>query len=108
MLLLISSLAVQGVSSIRLTSKNSETEDTKEPCPPCEILFSKLEKTGRDTKLSQNVQVQERGEPKSGTRILYCWATAALIRACDYLQEQFGEEVFGDMLLIRDSEGNKW
>lgn len=92
MLLLISCLAMHDVSSIHLTSQNWSTEHTKEACPPCELLFSKLENTGTGKKLSQTVQVQERGEPKSGTRILYCWATATLIRACSYLQEQFGEE----------------
>lgn len=94
LLLLISCVAIHGVSSIGLTSQNSETGHTEEGCPPCDLLFSKLGKAGRGIKLSQNVQVQERGEPKSGTRIMYCWATAALIRACNYLQEKFGKDMF--------------
>lgn len=69
-----------------------EAEHIQEACPPCEMLFSKLERTGKNGKLTQDVRVQERGEPKSGTGIIYSWTTAALINTYDYLQGLFGEE----------------
>lgn len=37
------------------------------------------------------VKVSERGEPKSGTGFMFEWAGGALIHACDYLTELFGE-----------------
>ena len=63
-----------------------------EACPPCELLFRKLESTGNDKgKMSQDVKVQLRGEPKSGTATSFDWGTGALVRTCDYLQRLFGE-----------------
>lgn len=61
-------------------------------CPPCELFFRKLESTGENGKLVQDVKVQERGEPKSGTSFMYDWATGTLIRTCDYMQYLFGAE----------------
>ena len=61
-------------------------------CPPCEVLFSKLDSTGTDGKLSQNIKVQERGEPKSGTAVMYEWASGTLVWTCHYLQQLFGEK----------------
>lgn len=96
LLLIVCLVTVNIVSSFRtLLPRISETEYIEEACPPCELLFSKLERTGTEEKLSQYVKVQERGEPKSGTGIASFWATAALIRACEYLQDQFGEETHG-------------
>lgn len=63
-----------------------------ETCPPCDSLFLKLENTGQRGKMSQVVRVQERGEPKSGTGMMFDWATASLLRTCEYLQDNFGEE----------------
>lgn len=92
-MLFIFCLADTGTSSKRSKLKVAIEEDNiEEPCLPCEVLFSKLERTGVDGKLSQDVRVQERGEPKSGTGVSYFWAAAALTHACDYLQELFGEE----------------
>lgn len=92
MMLLVSCLVINGVystpSPIQVVTN---AEDTEDPCPPCELLFSKLESSGRDGKLAQDIWVLERGEPKSGTGMSYYWATAALIHTCDYLQDLYGE-----------------
>lgn len=93
--MLVSCLAVNRVSVLHALPQNLEAEHIEEACPPCELLFSKLETTGRGKKLSQQVNVQQRGEPKSGTVIMYSWARAALIHACNYLKEHFGEESYG-------------
>lgn len=92
--LLISCLAVTWVSSLSQTLRNGLAEHIEDPCPPCELLFGKLEKTGRDGKLSQEVRVQERGEPKSGTGFMYFWASATLLHTCGYLKGLFGEETW--------------
>lgn len=88
---LIAWLTVSGVTAFRRTPRISEPEHIDEACPPCEILFSKLERTGREGKLSQHVYVHERGEPKSGSGVVYFWVMASLIHACDYLTQEFGE-----------------
>lgn len=59
-------------------------------CPPCDMLFSKLEKNSRGT-WEQRVHMQERGEPKSGTSFMFEWAGGLLLHACDYLNRSFGE-----------------
>lgn len=95
MTLLISCMAsVGGLSS----SQNDMRLDTgvhteEEACPPCEILFRNLEKSATTGKLSQVTRVQERGEPKSGTGVMFDWASGTLIRTCAYLQHFFGEEM---------------
>ena len=68
-------------------------ERSQEKCPPCELFFRKLEATGEDGKLVQEVKVQQRGEPKSGTSFMYDWATATLLRTCDYLNYLFGANI---------------
>ena len=68
-------------------------ERSQEKCPPCELFFRKLEATGEDGKLVQEVKVQQRGEPKSGTSFMYDWATATLLRTCDYLKYLFGANI---------------
>ena len=65
-----------------------------EKCPPCELFFRKLESSATSGKLVQDVKVQQRGEPKSGTSFMYDWATATLIRTCDYLNQLFGEHIY--------------
>ena len=85
-------LVVNGVSSIDIQPRGSQEEVSEEQCPPCEVLFSKLKRTGRSGKLAQHVKVQERGEPKSGTTVMYRWARASMTHTCNYLQELFGEE----------------
>ena len=67
-------------------------ERSHEKCPPCELFFRKLAESGEDGKLVQEVKVQQRGEPKSGTSFMYDWATATLLRTCDYLKYLFGAE----------------
>ncbi|CAN0124123.1 unnamed protein product [Scytosiphon promiscuus] len=62
-----------------------------EECPPCEDLFLKLE-AGADGRLSQVIEMQERGEPKSGTSMMGLWAREALQSACDFLQSTYGRE----------------
>lgn len=59
-------------------------------CPPCDILFTKLEPTGDGGKLVQDVKVQERGEPKSGTGFMFFWAGGTLVQTCRYLQMMYG------------------
>lgn len=91
-LLLIGYLAVNGVSSSSRRLLHNKEASAHEVCPPCELLFSKLEDTGANGKLSQVVHVQERGEPKSGTGVMYFWAIATFLKTCDYLRELYGEE----------------
>ena len=69
-----------------------EVQTEEEACPPCELLFRQLESTGKNGKLTQDVRVQERGEPKSGTGMMFDWGTGALVRTCDYLRDLFGEK----------------
>ena len=95
MMLLTSCRALNGFSSTSKRQQVLEPEEITVICPPCELFFSKLEKTGTDGKLAQDVRVQERGEPKSGTGMLYFWGRAALIRACGYLQELYYEQTQG-------------
>lgn len=90
-LLLVWSLAFIAASSSLDQRQVAGAEHGEEPCPPCELLFSKLERTGRDGKLAQDIRVQQRGEPKCGTGIIYFWVIASMKHACDYLQELFGE-----------------
>ena len=87
-ILLIFCLATNKVSS---TIPGVSGGNAEEECPPCEMLFSKLERTGKNGKLAQDVRVQERGEPKSGTGVLYFWTTASLLKTRDYLRGLFGE-----------------
>lgn len=102
--LLVSCLAGNGVSSAPYKLRGNKKRNAGEMCPPCELLFSKLEKGGEHGKLTQDVMVQERGEPKSGTGFMYFWATATLIRTCGYLDELFGEET---LVLISEQKGSK-
>ena len=95
MMLLISCRAENVFSSTSNHQRVMEPEVITKLCPPCELFFTKLEKTGRDGKLTQDVRVQERGEPKSGTGLLFFWGSAALMRTCDYLQELYGEKTQG-------------
>lgn len=90
-MMLMSCPMVNEVSSFGIQPRVSEAQHIQEECPPCEVLFSKLEKTDRNGTLAQHVMVQERGEPKSGTTIMYAWTTATLRRTCDYLQGLYGE-----------------
>ena len=88
---LVSLLAARRLSSSPTAVSAVKQEVTDELCLPCELFFRKLERA-ENGKLSRTIKVQLRGEPKSGTGIMYDWATAALMRACDYLQVLFGEE----------------
>ena len=92
MIFLTSSLVVDRAYSSPRRLKVTNEEHTEYLCPPCELLLSKLGRTGSNGKLAQDIRVQERGEPKSGTSVSYYWASASLIHACDYLQELFGKE----------------
>lgn len=65
--------------------------DVQEECPPCELLFSKLETTAEGARV-QHVEVQERGEPKSGTTFSMNRAGGLLVHACDYFNKSFGKE----------------
>lgn len=61
-----------------------------EECPPCDILFSRLQDSPDGTR-SQHVDMQVRGEAKSGTSFMFKWASEALKTACTYLKRSFGE-----------------
>lgn len=84
-------LAVGGFSSSQLKIPSVDHERREDLCPPCELLFRKLERNTESGKLAQVVRVQERGEPKSGTSLMLDWATGALDRTCIYLQQLYGE-----------------
>lgn len=69
---------------------------SSDDCPAsCDLIFEKLgqgvhgKSEGRDV---QHVEVQIRGEPKSGTTFMYEWGTGALSRTCLYLQNAYGKE----------------
>ena len=62
-------------------------------CPTdCEALFSKLTAEAEGTGKTQHVQVQVRGEPKSGTGMMAEWSWGALANTCLYLQKIYGEK----------------
>lgn len=67
----------------------------RETCPKdCELLFTKLEDRphgGNGRNKIQTVEVQVRGEPKSGTGMMAEWAWGALAHACIYLQRLYGK-----------------
>jgi len=64
---------------------------TSEDCPKsCDLLFGRLE-PGKDGHF-QTVDIQERGEPKSGTTFMYEWGVIALKSSCEYLQRLYGED----------------
>lgn len=84
-------LVLGGLSSSQSKIISVELEPTEDSCPPCELLFRKLEKNEETGKLTQVVRVQERGEPKSGTGLMLDWATGALDHTCIYLQRLYGE-----------------
>ena len=92
-LTLVSCMATRGLSSSNPEASAVNQGTTNVLCVPCENLFRKLERVEDNGKLSRVVKVQLRGEPKSGTGIMFDWATAAMVRMCDHLQLLFGEEV---------------
>ena len=93
MLLLVLFLAWIGLSS-PISSISVVKQETTEWCPPCENFFRKLEKDEGQAKLTQVVRVQERGEPKSGTSILFDWSTGALVATCEHLKRFYGETTY--------------
>lgn len=71
---------------------DSKSRSEEENCPSCEQMFSKLSSTGISGKFVQDVKIQERGEPKSGTGFMFDWGAGALDHMCDYLKDAFGED----------------
>lgn len=67
--------------------------DTEEflGCPPCDTIFSMLH-TSADGKRVQEIDMQERGEPKSGTGFMFQWARRALDGTCEYLRRIYGRD----------------
>lgn len=62
-------------------------------CPSnCGLLFGRLKNGTEGTGKFQHVEVQERGEPKSGTTFMYEWGSGALAHSCAYLQRAYGRE----------------
>lgn len=60
-------------------------------CIPCDVLFSELRSTDSGRRV-QEVQMQLRGEPKSGTGFIHQWASGMLYHACEFLQRSFGKD----------------
>lgn len=60
-------------------------------CPPCDHIFTRLEVDRRGHRV-QDIELHERGEPKSGTGFMMDWAGESVIRACEYLKQLYGEE----------------
>lgn len=71
---------------------NVEPLDSQD-CPAnCHDLFGKLDDWQSGSRGSvQHVEVQERGEPKSGTGFMYEWASGALGHSCAFLQRAYGK-----------------
>eukprot|EP00903_Cladosiphon_okamuranus_P005693 g5655.t1 len=68
---------------------NSTLEGQQQPagaCPACESMFGKLDGKKQDVKL------QLRGEPKSGTSFMYEWALNALMVTCARLDMLYGRD----------------
>ena len=63
--------------------------DLVEECLPCVDLFSKLE-AGPDGRLSQVIEIQQRGEPKSGTTMMGFRASSILRGTCKLLGAMYG------------------
>lgn len=88
-------VSVFGAPSLALpqeleSGSDGEAGPSELVCPQCDIFFSKLEPTGDGGKLVQDVKVQERGEPKSGTGFMFFWAGGTLVQTCRYLQMMYG------------------
>lgn len=83
-------MVVGGLSSSPNDPLFMDQEPRGEWCPPCEIFFTKLEENKETGKLNQVIRVQERGEPKSGTGMIFDWATGALDETCKYLRRFYG------------------
>lgn len=60
-------------------------------CVACEELFIQLDYLPNGSRI-QNVEMQVRGEPKSGTSFMFKWACHALATACQYLRSLFGHD----------------
>lgn len=76
------------VSADRTTLESPSVE-----CPSdCETLFSKLTPGTEGKGKTQHVEVQVRGEPKSGTGMMAEWSWGALANSCLYLQKIYGEK----------------
>lgn len=60
----------------------------------CDLLFSRLEDgpQGDSDARVQHVEVQERGEPKSGTGMLFEWTTGDLVYSCMDLTKDLRKE----------------
>lgn len=76
---------------VQPTACSSITVETTGGCPVCDALFSNLETTPTGERV-QIVSQQQRGEPKSGTALIFYWAASAIFRSCDYLKYHFGQE----------------
>lgn len=83
---------------------DATTIDNQSPvlCPPCDMIFSKLLPNAAGERV-QNVKVQERGEPKSGTSFSMEWAAETLYHVCDYLDGLFGNSSCEISLDIKNS-----
>ncbi|CAM9643453.1 unnamed protein product [Scytosiphon promiscuus] len=85
---LVCAAAIEGRNSTRFLAPSMAVG---QGCPPCDGLFSKAQRTTGGKRV-QNVEIQLRGEPKSGTTMMYAWAVGALARTCEHLQATYGEE----------------
>eukprot|EP00752_Nemacystus_decipiens_P012793 g11328.t1 len=64
----------------------AKEEQREDACPACESMFGKL--VGK----KQHVELQLRGEPKSGTSFMYEWAINALMVTCSRLEQLYGRD----------------
>ncbi|CAM9993163.1 unnamed protein product [Ectocarpus fasciculatus] len=74
-----------GVWNASERGRTASREQQADECPPCETMFGKL--NGAD----QHVELQLRGEPKSGTSFMFEWAVNALMVTCEELRRLYGE-----------------
>lgn len=61
------------------------------PCPRCNTVFSMINTTNSEDRV-KIVEIQQRGEPKSGTTFMYQWAHGALVHTCEYLRQWYGQD----------------
>lgn len=84
----------QGRSSLPGSKDAAETVEVQtslnKACPEsCEDIFPLLQPAVRGK--IQNVDIQVRGEPKSGTGMMAEWAWGSLAHACLYLERLYGK-----------------
>lgn len=89
-------LRAHASSELRIIRQANSTH-----CPPCGLIFSKLSRRESENspregwqhgRREQIIDVVERGEPKSGTGMMFHMAGGCLWHTCEYLNGLFGEK----------------